>query len=63
MLIPAPNLVIGPLPLDGEGALTLSGAWPPGAGGLTLYLQFWMPIGGSPAGFIATSGVKAQVPG
>jgi hypothetical protein len=62
VLIPAPSLVVGPLPLDGEGGLSLSGAWPPGASGATLYLQFWMPNGGGPAGFIATSGVSASVP-
>ena len=62
VLIPSPNLVLGPLPLDGEGGLSLGGAWPSSASGLTLYLQFWMPIGGSPAGFISTSGVELTAP-
>jgi hypothetical protein len=62
VLIPSPELLLGPLPLDGEGGLSLDGAWPPGAGGLSLYLQFWMPNGGGPAGFVASSGVRAQIP-
>ena len=61
-LIPFPNLINGPFPLGAAGKLTLAGNWPAGGSGLTLYLQFWMPNGGGPAGFVASSGVRAQVP-
>jgi hypothetical protein len=62
VMIPAVHLVNGPLPLDASGGITLGGAWPGGAEGLTLYLQFWMPAAGGPSGFAASSGVRAQVP-
>ena len=61
-LIPAATLVNGPFPLDGTGGLNLAGNWPSGGSGLTLWAQFWMAQGGSPAGFAATSGVRAQIP-
>ena len=61
-LIPFPHLINGPFPLSAAGALTLAGNWPAGGSGLTLWVQFWMPNGGGPAGFVASSGVRAQVP-
>ncbi|HVQ25978.1 MAG TPA: hypothetical protein VMV01_12410, partial [Planctomycetota bacterium] len=61
-LIPALNLINGPFPLTPAGALTLAGNWPAGGSGLTLWVQFWMPNGGGPAGFVASSGVRAQIP-
>jgi hypothetical protein len=61
-MIPFPNLVNGPFPLDATGQRTLAGNWPAGGSGLTLYAQFWMPNGGGPAGFVASSGVRAQIP-
>ena len=61
-LIPAATLVNGPFPLDGTGALNLAGNWPAGGSGLTLWVQYWMPAGGGPAGFVASSGVRAQIP-
>ncbi len=62
LLIPAPTLLNGPLPLDASGGLALTGSWLPGMSGLVLYLQFWMPQAGGPLGFAASSGVRAQVP-
>ena len=61
-LIPFPHLVNGPLPLNAAGGLSVAALWPAGAAGLTLWLQFWMPNGGGPAGFVASSGVRAQIP-
>ena len=61
-LIPAVALVNGPFPLDGTGGLNLAGNWPSGGSGLTLWAQYWMPAGGGPAGFVASSGVRAQIP-
>jgi hypothetical protein len=62
VMVPAPALVNGPLPLDAGGGITLAGPWPGGAEGLALWLQFWMPNAGGPKGFAASSGVRAQVP-
>jgi len=61
-LIPFPHLINGPLPLNGSGAINLAALWPAGGSGLTLWVQFWMPNGGGPAGFVASSGVRAQIP-
>ena len=61
-LIPFPSLVNGPLPLNASGNITLAANWPAGGSGLTLWVQFWMPNGGGPAGFVASSGVRAQIP-
>jgi hypothetical protein len=61
-LIPFPHLVNGPLPLNASGNITLAANWPAGGSGLTLWAQFWMPNGGGPAGFVASSGVRAQIP-
>lgn len=62
LMIPLPALINGPFPLDAAGNLTLAGNWPAGGAGLTIYVQFWMPNGGGPAGFVASSGVRAQIP-
>ena len=61
-LIPFPHLVNGPLPLNASDAINLAANWPAGGSGLTLWVQFWMPNGGGPAGFVASSGVRAQIP-
>ena len=61
-LIPFPHLVNGPLPLNAQGAINLAANWPAGGSGLTLWVQFWMPNGGGPVGFVASSGVRAQIP-
>jgi len=61
-LIPFPHLMNGPLPLNASGNITLAANWPAGGSGLTLWVQFWMPNGGGPAGFVASSGVRAQIP-
>jgi hypothetical protein len=61
-MIPSITLVNGPFPLDAQGTLTLAGSWPTGGSGLTLWVQYWMPNGGGPLGFVASSGVRAQIP-
>ena len=61
-MIPSITLVNGPFPLNASGALTLAGNWPTGGSGLTLWVQYWMPNGGGPAGFVASTGVRAQIP-
>ena len=61
-LIPFPTLINGPFPLSATGTLNLAGNWPAGGSGLTLWVQYWMPNGGGPAGFVSSSGVRAQIP-
>ena len=61
-MVPFPHLLNGPFPLTASGSLTLGGNWPAGGSGLTLWVQYWMPNGGGPVGFVASSGVRAQIP-
>jgi hypothetical protein len=60
--VPLPQLVNFPLLTDGTGELVLAGAWPAGAGGLTLYLQFWWKDPAGPAGYASSNAVSASVP-
>ena len=62
VMIPSVNLINGPFGLDAAGQRTLAGNWPSGGSGLGLYMQFWMPNGSGPMGFVASSGVRAQIP-
>jgi hypothetical protein len=61
-MIPNPILINGPFGLNAAGQLNLAGLWPAGGSGLTLWVQYWMPNGGGPAGFVASTGVRAQIP-
>jgi hypothetical protein len=61
-LVPFPHLFNGPFATDPSGGVVHAGAWPSGASGLTLWLQFWMPSAAGPVGFVASSGVRAEVP-
>jgi hypothetical protein len=62
VMVPTPTLFLGPLPLDATGAIALAGLFPAGASGATLWMQWWLPHSGGPAGWAASSGVRAQVP-
>ncbi|MCB9898031.1 MAG: hypothetical protein H6825_08510 [Planctomycetes bacterium] len=63
VLVPSPDLVLGGLPLDGAGDLTLTGTWPTGVpSGALLAFQCWMPDAHGPVGFGASNGVLFQVP-
>jgi len=62
VLVPAPNLLLGPLPTLG-GSLPLLDTWPPGLPpGLALYFQGWISDAAGPKGFAATNGLKALLP-
>ena len=62
VLVPSPNLLIGPLPTLG-GSLPLVDTWPAGLpSGLALYFQAWISDAAGPKGFAASNGVKALVP-
>jgi hypothetical protein len=62
-LVPAPNLVLGPFPTNGVGALVLPGTWPVGVPGLiTFWFQTWIQDPAGPAGFAASNGVTCLTP-
>ncbi len=63
VLVPAPDLVLGGLTLDGVGALSIGFEWPPGlTAGTTLWFQYWIPDLGGPFGFAASNGLSAAAP-
>ncbi|MCB9898545.1 MAG: VCBS repeat-containing protein [Planctomycetes bacterium] len=62
VLVPAPDLVLAGLPVDASGRLEISGTWPATGGGFDLFVQEWVADVDAPAGFSATSGVRASVP-
>lgn len=62
-LVPAAQLLLGPLVTDGEGGLTLGGPWPAGLpSGASLWLQAWVPDPAGPAGWAASNGLRATAP-
>jgi hypothetical protein len=63
VLVPSPDLVLGPFPTSGAGQLVLPGTWPTGLPGLlTFWFQSWIqdPVG--PVGFAASNGVTCLTP-
>jgi hypothetical protein len=63
VLVPAPDLLIGPIVTSSGGTLSLSGSWPGGLpSGFSIYLQTWLPDGGGPAGFQASNALSATTP-
>ena len=63
VLVPLPTLVQPLGPLDGEGALQVSGRWPAGmAPGASLFMQVWRPEPGAPSGFAATTAIEGTTP-
>lgn len=62
-LVPTPDLLLGPLPLDAVGSLTTGGPWPVGVPpGTELFVQAWMPELAAPAGLSATNGLVITQP-
>jgi hypothetical protein len=62
-MVPAANLLVAGLPLDGAGELTLPGTWPAGLpSGLSIFLQAWIADAAGPHGFSATNGLSATTP-
>ncbi len=63
VMVPNPDLINGPLPIDGDGRLVLAGPWVPGVpSGFQLWLQFWFADAGGPVGFAATNAVRTTMP-
>ncbi len=62
-LVPAVNALLSGLPLDGAGALALSGPWSDDIpAGTSIWMQAWIPDAAAVAGFAASAGLKAVTP-
>lgn len=62
-LVPNPDLVLGGIPINGAGAVTLGFTWPAGVpGGVATYYQFWIVDAVGPQGFSSTNGLAAVTP-
>jgi hypothetical protein len=63
VLVPNPDVILGPLGVDGAGDVSLSTFWPAGVPGqFTSYYQFWIPDAAGPKGYAASNGVSATTP-
>ena len=63
VLVPSPDLILGPLGISGAGELPLSTFWPAGVpSGFTSYYQYWIPDAAGPKGYAASNGVSATTP-
>lgn len=61
VLIPSLDLLLGPLPLDAQGATSLPFTWPSGLpSGLSLLMQAWIPDAAGPVGFSSSAGLVAS---
>lgn len=62
-LVPDPDVVVGPVPLDGDGDVTLAFPWVPGLpSGVTTFYQVWTPDAGALVGFAGSNGVRGSTP-
>ena len=63
VLVPSPDLIVGPVPLDGVGSLSTTFAWPAGLPtGTELFWQTWISDVAGPIGFAATNGLRSTTP-
>jgi hypothetical protein len=62
VMVPAPVMQLGGLPLNGTGSLTLFGIMPNLPSGFAFILQAWMPDATAVAGASATNALKLIVP-
>jgi hypothetical protein len=63
VLVPVPDIVVGGVPTNADGAIWLDTVVPPGLpSGSVLAAQYWFSSGVGPAGFIASNGVAATSP-
>ena len=63
VLVPQPSLIVPVAPLDAQGALQVSGAWPasmPSGAGFSI--QVWRAEPGAPSGFAATTAIEGTTP-
>jgi hypothetical protein len=62
-LVPSPDVLIGPFPIDAGGLLEISAPWPNGVpGALVTYLQEWIVDPAGPLGFAASNALSATTP-
>jgi len=55
VLVPAPDVIVGPFVATAAGTLNVSSPWPAGVpAGLSLYLQAWIADFSGPAGWVAS---------
>lgn len=63
VLVPAPNVVIGPLPLSPAGGFALSAPWVSGVpSGVSLWWQAWIVDAAGPQGMAASNAVRSTTP-
>jgi len=63
ILVPAPDVILPGLPVDGAGNAQIGATWPAGLpSGFTVYSQCWVADAGAPAGFAASNGLQATSP-
>jgi FG-GAP repeat len=63
LLVPAPNIVVPGLPLNGSGALTLPFTWPAAVpSGVAFIAQCWTPDAAAVEGFSASNALQASAP-
>jgi len=63
VLVPAANLLVPGLSLNGAGAVSLPATWPAGLpAAAKIYFQMWMPDPAGVAGFAGSNGLKATTP-
>lgn len=61
-LVPTPDVLIGPIPLDDTGLLVLPAVWPPLPPLVSIYAQTWVQDALAVHGFAATNGLKITTP-
>jgi hypothetical protein len=62
VLWPQVDFIQGTAPVDAQGRSEFPAVWLTTVGGFDLWFQYWFADPGAPAGFAATSGVRATVP-
>jgi hypothetical protein len=63
VLVPTPDLLIGPIVTSPSGGFALSGTWPGNLPpGFVIYLQAWLPDAGGPVGWQASNALSATTP-
>ncbi len=62
VLVPAPDLVVAPLALDGAGSARLVFPWPETSSGFSMWSQAWIVDPGGVQGAAASNAVLARVP-
>lgn len=59
VLVPTPDLIIGPIPADGAGTIPVAELWAPGLPiGTSVVFQYWLPDAGGPKGLAASNAVS-----